>query len=84
MDKQRVVVEIFREQYSLKSDLPEDRVQKLAEYVDKRMRRIADQQPNLPSSRLAVLVALQLAEEVISSKEAYDSLLAALKEELAE
>ncbi len=83
MSKQRVVVNIFNEQYALKSDLQEERVQKLAEHVDKRMQRISSVQPALSSARIAVLVALELADEAISSKEAYEGLMAAIRGEAA-
>jgi cell division protein ZapA len=83
MDKQRAVVNIFHEQYVLKSDLNSDRVLKLAEQVDKRMIRIAGLQPSLSGLRVAVLVALELADEAQSHKEAYDELLALVREEQA-
>ncbi|MDR2006265.1 MAG: cell division protein ZapA [Acidaminococcales bacterium] len=85
MDKQRVVVNIFNEQYALKTDLSEEKVQKLAEYVDSRMRRIASMQPAISAAglRVAVLAALELADEVLNGKEAYEDLLSAVKEELS-
>ena len=79
MNKQRVVVNIYNEEYTLKSDLSEERVQKLAEYVDKRMQRIANSQPALSSARIAVLVALELADEAITGKESYEELLSAFR-----
>lgn len=82
MSKQRILVNIFNEQYALKSDLPEQHVQELAEYVDSRMKKISAVQPSLASSRIAVLVALELADEAIKSKKAYESLMAAIKEEM--
>ncbi len=83
MSKQRIVVNIFNEQYVLKADLAEERVQKLAEQVDQRMRKITDLQPSLSSTRVAVLVALELADEANNSKAAYENILTALKEEQA-
>ncbi|MDR3348589.1 MAG: cell division protein ZapA [Acidaminococcales bacterium] len=85
MDKQRIIVNIFNEQYALKADLSEEKVQELAEYVDSRMRRIASMQPAISSAglRVAVLAALELADEAINGKEAYEGLLAAIKEEMS-
>ena len=82
MSKQRILVNIFNEQYALKSDLSEDHVQELAEYVDSRMKKISTLQPSLSSSRIAVLVALELADESIKNKKAYGSLISALKDEM--
>ena len=84
MSKQRIVVTIFNEQYALKSDLPEEKVQKLANQVDSRMQRIHNAQSSLSLSRIAVLVALELADEAMNHKEAYDSLMDVIKEELKE
>jgi cell division protein ZapA (FtsZ GTPase activity inhibitor) len=83
MDKQRVVVNIFKEQYALKTDLSAEKVQKLAECVDSRMQRIASMQPAISTAglRVAVLAALELADEALNSKEAYENLLATIKEE---
>lgn len=84
MSKQRIVVNIFNEQYALKSDLSEEKVQQLAAQVDSRMRRIHSAQSSLSLSRIAVLVALELADEALNNKEAYDSLMTVIKEELKE
>ena len=81
MEKQRVIVNIFNEQYALKSDLEENRIQKLAEQVDQRMRRNAERHPNLSSLRVAVLVALELADEAQNHKDAYDNLMEAINQE---
>lgn len=80
--QQRVVVNIYNEQYALKSGLSEERVQKLAADVDKRMQRIASVQPTLSSARIAVLVALEFADEALSNQEAYDSIMAAIKKNI--
>lgn len=81
--QQRVVVNIYNEQYALKSGLSEERVQQLAADVDKRMQRIASVQPTLSSARIAVLVALEFADEALSNQEAYDSIMAAIKKTTA-
>ncbi len=82
MSKQRVVVDIYNEQYALKSDLSAERVKKLAAYVDKRMKKIGSLQPSLSNSRIAVLVALELADEALNNKNSYDILFEAFKEEI--
>lgn len=77
--QQRIVVNIYNEQYALKSGLSQERVEKLAQDVDKRMQRIASVQPTLSSARIAVLVALELADEALSNQESYDSIINAIK-----
>ncbi len=81
MSKQRIVVNIYNEQYTLKSDLSQERIEKLAGQVDARMQKIARMQPALTGTRIAVLVALELADEANTSKAAYENLLAAVKEQ---
>ncbi len=81
MSKQRIVVDIYNEKYALKSDLETKHVEMLADYVDKKMKKIASIQPNLSNTRIAVLVALELADEAINSKKAYDNLVEGIKEE---
>src|SRR5438270_13806957 len=58
----RVRVEIFYQAYNLRGTDPEY-ILKLAEYVDGKMRAVADQTHTADSSRLAVLAALNIADE---------------------
>ena len=57
-----VRVEIFDQGYNLRGSDPEY-ILKLAEYVDGKMRAVADQTHTVDSSRLAVLAALNIADE---------------------
>ena len=57
-----VRVEIFDQAYNLRGTNPEY-ILKLAEYVDGKMRAVADQTHTVDSSRLAVLAALNIADE---------------------
>ncbi len=60
-----VAVEIFGVPYSLREDgaVNADRLRELAEKVDRKMREVADQVPNLEPGQIAVLAALNLANE---------------------
>lgn len=60
-----VAVEIFGVPYSLREDgtVDADRLRVLAERVDRKMREVADQAPDLASNQVAVLAALNLANE---------------------
>jgi len=57
-----VRVEIFDQASNLRGTDP-DYILKLAEYVDGKMRAVADQTHTVDSSRLAVLAALNIADE---------------------
>ena len=57
-------VSILDEQYALLSDESEEKVQTLAEYVDKTMRVIADAAQGATHKKIAVLAALQFASKL--------------------
>jgi cell division protein ZapA len=57
-----VRVEIFDQAYNLRGSDPEY-ILKLAEYVDGKMRAVAEQTNTIDTVRLAVLAALNIADE---------------------
>jgi cell division protein ZapA len=57
-----VRVEIFDQAYNLRGSDPEY-ILKLAEYVDGKMRAVSEQTSTVDSVRLAVLAALNIADE---------------------
>jgi cell division protein ZapA len=57
-----VRVEIFDQAYNLRGSDPEY-ILKLAEYVDTKMRAVAEQTHTVDTARLAVLAALNIADE---------------------
>src|SRR6201997_4073202 len=57
-----VRVEIFDQSYNLRGSDPEY-ILKLADYVDSKMRAVSEQTHTVDSSRLAVLAALNIADE---------------------
>jgi cell division protein ZapA len=71
---QKIVVEIFGERHVLRGSQPESQVQRLATYVDERMREIALKAPYLGVHQVAILIALQLAEEKEAASDEADSL----------
>lgn len=68
-----VRVEIFDQGYNLRGSDP-DYIGKLAEYVDGKMRAVAEQTATIDSMRLAVLAALNIADEYHILKRKYDSI----------
>jgi len=66
-----VRVEIFDQSYSLRGTDP-DYIQKLAAFVDSKMRAVSSQTSTIDSLRLAVLAALNIADEYHVLKRKYD------------
>ena len=67
-----VRVEIFDQAYNLRGSDPEY-IMKLAEYVDAKMRAVAEQTHTVDTVRLAVLAALNIADEYHLLKRNQDS-----------
>jgi cell division protein ZapA len=59
-------VKIFGQSYAIQGDLDPAYVQKLAEFVDARMRAIADATTTVDTQKTAVLAALAIADELHS------------------
>jgi len=70
-----VRVEIFDQTYSLRGTDAEY-IEKLAEYVDAKIRAVAEQTTTVDSLRLAVLAALNIADEYHLLKRRYDTIAA--------
>jgi cell division protein ZapA len=65
----RVKVEIFGQSYTLSGDLDEAYVQKLARYVDEKMRAVGEATQTVDSVRVAVLAAMAIADELHSRQQ---------------
>ena len=59
-----VKVEIFGQSYAIRGELDEPYVQKLAAFVDQKMRAIADATATVDTQKIAVLAALAIADEL--------------------
>jgi len=85
-DHGRVIpVEIHGQRYPIRSTLDPEYVARLATYVDEKMRAAADSTPTGDSLRLAVLAALNIADELFrcrDSNHVRDGRLAERAEEL--
>ncbi len=68
-----VRVEIFDQAYNLRGTDPQY-IFKLAEFVDTKMRAVAEQTQTVDSLRLAVLAALNIADEYMVLRRKYDAL----------
>lgn len=61
-----IKVNIFGQMYPIQGDLDEAYVQKLAAYVDEKMRAIAEMTPTVDTQKVAILAALAIADELHS------------------
>ena len=76
---ERVVVEIYGSSYPLRTDNPEHLVE-LAANLDKRMKQMSRAVRSFDDRKIAVLTALQLAEEYQQLKKDYDELIELIEE----
>ncbi|WP_418792189.1 cell division protein ZapA [Phosphitispora sp. TUW77] len=73
-DKGRATVQIYGEEYTVRGEASAEYLRMLAAYIDKVMRQVAARQPRLTTSRVAVLTALNIADEMSKLQEDYDTL----------
>ena len=64
-----ISVEIQGQRYPIRSTLDHEYVARLASYVDEKMRAAADSTPTGDSLRLAVLTALNVADELFRCRD---------------
>lgn len=81
--KTRVTVKIYGEEYVVKGFASSEYIEGIAAYVDKKMHLIGNKNPHLSVSKVAVLAALNIADELHKLQEDYDSLVKLLDEEKA-
>src|SRR4029453_1656214 len=61
-------VEIFGAVYSVRGDQEREYLQELAKTVDRTMRQIAERVTTVDAGKIAILAALNLADELIQSQ----------------
>ena len=76
---QRVVLEIFGDSFALKTDDPEH-METLGKLVDQQMKKVAHQVHSFDSTKIAILTALQLADDYCQLKKDYDELVDLINE----
>ncbi|MCG9968149.1 cell division protein ZapA [Pelotomaculum terephthalicicum JT] len=79
--KFRVEVEIFGEFYTLKGDSSPAQMMKVAQYVNHKMKQLAERNPKLSKSQAAVLAALNMADELLKLREEYENMVKMLEPE---
>ena len=71
-DPQRIRVVIYDQEYFMRGDLNQEYIQKLADYVDAKMRTIAERTRTVDTLRVAMLAALNVADEYHQLKARYE------------
>jgi cell division protein ZapA len=69
-DPKSVSVEIFGQRYPIRAALDPEYIRRLATYVDGKIRAAGDSAPSSDPVRLAVLAALNIADELFRQLEA--------------
>jgi cell division protein ZapA len=71
-DAEGIRVVIYDQEYYIRGDMDEEYIQKLGKLVDTKMRAIAGRTRTVDSLRLAVLAALNIADEYHQVKARYE------------
>ena len=73
-EPQSIRVVIYDQEYFMRGDLNAEYIQKLAQYVDAKMRSIAERTRTVDSLRVAMLAALNVADEYHQLKARYEAI----------
>lgn len=76
----KITVEIFGEKHVVRGDGTAPYIQGLAHEIDKKMRLIAQRLPRLSVQQMAILTALNLADELAKLREEQETLMQLLGE----
>lgn len=78
--KQSIKVNIYGQEYPIRSEAEVSYVQKVAEYVDRKMKEIGEKIPARTHGQLAVLAALNIADELFKEREDKEKKLSEVEE----
>ena len=78
----RVKVRINGEDYYVKGTVPTEYIKQVADYVDRKMSDLSQNYPDLSRTRIAVLAALNITDELLRLKQEYEEFLTTFDEEL--
>jgi cell division protein ZapA len=77
-------VEIYDQEYHMRGDLDPEYIHRLAKFLDQRMRLIAARTKTVDSLRVAVLAALNLADEYHQLKARHEATTKQVDEKVSE
>ncbi|HPO04078.1 MAG TPA: cell division protein ZapA [Bacillota bacterium] len=73
-ERNRVQVKIYGQEFTISGELPRDHIIKVADHVDRSMHDLAKSLPSCPVSSLAVLAAVNCADEFYRSIDNFNEL----------
>lgn len=80
-DKTKITVDIHHQQYTIIGKESANHVQLVASLVDQKMKEMKEHNPQLDTSKLAVLTAVNTMNDYMKLKEDYAALLGSVKKE---
>jgi cell division protein ZapA len=76
MGRERLVeIKVFGQTYTVKTDAEEDYIQKVAKYVNEKMEEILKKTKSVSTLNVAILTALNIADDLLKEKEKRTTLL---------
>ncbi|MFO7652451.1 MAG: cell division protein ZapA [Candidatus Krumholzibacteriia bacterium] len=79
-----VTVTIFGHQYTLRGDADPEYVEKVAGFVDRKMQEVADSSSAMSTTKVAILAAINVADELFRERQKRHEALAMLDEKTGE
>jgi len=83
-EPQSIRVVIYDQEYFMRGDLNEEYIQKLAQYLDTKMRSIAERTRTVDTLRVAMLAALNVADEYHQLKARYEEVTLQMDQKVGE
>jgi cell division protein ZapA len=80
LDPMSVTVSIFGHEYTLKGEADADYVQKVARFVDRKMKEVAENSTLASTTKVAILAAINIADELFRERQKRHEALAMLDE----
>jgi cell division protein ZapA len=80
LDPTSVTVTIFGHEYTLKGDAEAEYVQQVARFVDRKMKEVAENSTIASTSKIAILAAINIADELMRERQKRHEALAMLDE----
>jgi cell division protein ZapA len=78
LDPHSVTVSIYGQEYTLKGEAEPDYVEKVAEFVDRKMREVGGSAAAVSTTKIAILAAVNIADELFRERRRRQEALAML------
>lgn len=74
-----VEVNILGQRYIIKGDAPPEHIRQLADYVDKKLKEVYSNAPDITPLKASILAALNIADELHKLKNEYNTISQSMK-----